>query len=128
MIFHRIATVEKWVLFAVREKAKNAYCGSEQIVKLMTTCGVFIITRSNQPTQEEISHILNTRSERQLMRSAFPTVVDFQHVYSVAYGNSYEIKFNDAMEMPSVEFVEAKLESARARQTEKSTKKSKTGM
>ena len=124
VIFHRIATVEKWVLFVVREQANNAYCGSEQIFKLMTTCGV-LITRSNQPTQEEISHILNTRSERQLMKSAFPTVVDFQRVCTNANGNSYEIKVNDAMEMPSVEFVGARLESARARQTEKLTKKAK---
>ena len=113
------------MLFAVREHANNAYCGSEQIVKMTTTCGILFITRSNQPTQEEISHILNTRSERQLMKSAFPTVVDFQRVCTNANGNSYEIKVNDAMEIPSVEFVGAKLESARARQTEKSTTKAK---
>ena len=112
------------MLFVVREQANNAYCGSEQILKLIKTCGV-LFTRSNQPTQEEISHILNARSERQLMRSAFPMVVDFQHVYTNANGNSYEIRFNNDSEMPSVEFVEARLESARARQEENLTKNAK---
>ena len=114
------------MLFVVREQGKDIYYCAEAIAQRISQSLGASTTRNSQPMKEDISKILNSSCERKLMEKAFPMSIGFRQVHSVANGHSYEIKFNDAtMEMPSVEFVGAKLESARARQQEKSTTKAK---
>ena len=111
------------MLFVLRGPEKDQYYGAEAIAQLISQSLGASTTRNSQPMKEDISKILNSSCERKLMVQTFPMSIGFRPVHSAANGHSYEIKFNDAMEMPSVEFVGARLESARARQTEKTKAK-----
>ena len=113
------------MLFVLRGPEKDQYYGAEAIAQLISQSLGASKTRNSQPMKEDISKILNTRSERKLMEKAFPMSIGFRQVHSAANGHSNEIRFNNDSEMPSVEFVGAKLESARARQQENLTKKAK---
>ena len=113
------------MILVVREQGKDIYYCAEAIAQRISNTLGASTTRNSQPMKEDISKILNSSCERKLMVQTFPMSIGFRPVHSAANGHSYEIKFNDAMEMPSVEFVGARLESARARQTEKLTKKAK---